>query len=204
MTTILHKRGTGQPSPDDLKVGEIAIDTLTGTLYTKQSDGSVVEIGSGSDGAGMVISPDEPADPITGMQWLESTTGRVWIYDDGKWLEFPANVPAGEDYDDTELRGLIFAEATTRETEDNKLSARIDDLEIPDVGSGLIEVSEEPPEPPYEIGQQFFSSTDGYLYIWYGAEWVATNMKSSGGGDGGGDSGLSAPPQEDSNDADLS
>ena len=24
------------------------------------------------------------------MQWLESTTAKVWIYDDGKWLEFPS------------------------------------------------------------------------------------------------------------------
>ena len=24
-----------------------------------------------------------------------------------------------------------------------------------------------------ELGQQWFSSTDGYLYIWFGAEWVA-------------------------------
>jgi hypothetical protein len=47
MTTILHKRGTGTPPADQLKVGEIAIDTLAGKLYTKQSDGTVVEIGGG-------------------------------------------------------------------------------------------------------------------------------------------------------------
>ena len=214
MTTILHKRGTGQPNPDELKVGEIAIDTLTGTLYTKQSDGSVVEIGSGSDGAGMVISPDEPSDPITGMQWLESTTGRVWIFDDGKWLEFPANVaiPAvkWDDIDDKpDLDNFQYWQykvdgfSTT-----NVGSTQYIDFQAGDNvsiekegygikisaegggGSGLIEVSEEPPEPPYEIGQQWFSSSDGYLYVWYGAEWVATNMKSSseGGGDSGGDS----------------
>jgi hypothetical protein len=107
MTTILHKRGTGQPSPDELKVGEIAIDTLTGALYTKQSDGSVVEIG-GSSGGGNV--------------------------------DVDTNIP----------------------------------------------ILDSPPANP-ELGQQWFSSTDGYLYIWYGAEWVATNMKSSGGGDSGGD-----------------
>ena len=40
--------------------------------------------------AGMVISETEPSDPVDGMQWLESTTAKVWIYDDGKWLEFPS------------------------------------------------------------------------------------------------------------------
>jgi hypothetical protein len=44
---------------------------------------------SGS-GAGMVISATEPSDPVDGMQWLESTTAMVWIWDEDKWLEFPA------------------------------------------------------------------------------------------------------------------
>lgn len=35
-----------------------------------------------------------------------------------------------------------------------------------------IPILDSPPGNP-ELGQQFFSSTDGYLYIWYGAEWVA-------------------------------
>ena len=227
-----------------------------------------------------------------------------------KWLEFPANVPAGEEYDDTELRGLISNEESARQLADQALQDQIDNLEIPDGGasswddltdkpsefppsahnhdgvyqpagdyiegdapndgeeyarknqgwvklqdhnytgadavkltgdqtaaghktwtgiatfgdtvimrgalngddtanfqnavtagsfvkpggtssqylmadgsvsdgagsgggSGLIEVLEEPPEPPYEIGQQWFSSTDGYLYLWFGNEWVA-------------------------------
>ena len=42
-------------------------------------------------GAGMVISPTEPAedDRVTGMQWLQSTTGLVFIWDEDKWIEFP-------------------------------------------------------------------------------------------------------------------
>ena len=108
MTTILHKRGTGIPPADQLKVGEIAIDTLTGKLYTKQSDGSVVEIGGGSEGGG---------------------------------------------------------------------------------GDCNIPILDSPPANP-ELGQQWFSSTDGYLYIWYGAEWVAIGGAGGGGGGGsGGDGG---------------
>ena len=35
-----------------------------------------------------------------------------------------------------------------------------------------IPILDNPPPTP-ELGEQFFSSTDGYLYIWFGAEWVA-------------------------------
>ena len=45
MTTILHKRGIGIPSADDLSVGELALDTSAGTAYTKLSNGTVAEIG---------------------------------------------------------------------------------------------------------------------------------------------------------------
>ena len=98
MTKILHKRGTGKPSADDLSVGEIALDTSTGTAYTKLSGGTVVEIGgSGGDstGAGMVISETEPVDKVDGMQWLDATTSEVFIWDEDKWLQFPAGSEGG-------------------------------------------------------------------------------------------------------------
>ena len=95
MTIIKHKRGSGVPAATELEVGELAIDTLAAKLYTKIGN-AVVELGGGSSdgsGAGMVISETEPADPETGLQWLEATTGRVWIWDEDKWLEFPAAAP---------------------------------------------------------------------------------------------------------------
>jgi hypothetical protein len=52
MTIVKHKRGTGIPSPDDIEVGEIAIDTSTGTAYTKAGDGGVVPVGGDSSGGG--------------------------------------------------------------------------------------------------------------------------------------------------------
>jgi len=56
-----------------------------------------------SSGAGMVISADEPVDPVEGMQWLDSTTAEVWIWDGERWLEFPSTEgpagPAGADGD---------------------------------------------------------------------------------------------------------
>ena len=57
MTTIVHKRGTGIPAADDLTVGEIAIDTSTGTVYTKNNRGEVVPVGG--DEVWSVSEPDE-------------------------------------------------------------------------------------------------------------------------------------------------
>ena len=48
--TIKHKRGSGSdPSASDLAVGELAIRTDTGVVFTKKDDGTVAEI-SGSGG----------------------------------------------------------------------------------------------------------------------------------------------------------
>ena len=47
---IKHKRGTSDPSANDLVVGEVAIRTDVGKLFTKMDNGSVAEIaGGGSD-----------------------------------------------------------------------------------------------------------------------------------------------------------
>ena len=45
MATIKHKRGTSNPSTSDVAVGELAINTTDGGLFTQTDGGSVVEIG---------------------------------------------------------------------------------------------------------------------------------------------------------------
>ena len=47
--TIKHKRGTTDPGADDLVVGELAINTTDGGVFTKTDGGTVVEV-SGSGG----------------------------------------------------------------------------------------------------------------------------------------------------------
>jgi hypothetical protein len=47
MTKILHRRGSGEPSPEAIDVGEILVDVVNGALYIKQMDEAVVKIGSG-------------------------------------------------------------------------------------------------------------------------------------------------------------
>lgn len=97
--TILHKRGTKVPGANDIEVGEVAINSLDGELYVKTDGGNVVAIGGGSGGtgAGMVISATEPSDKVTGMQWLDVSGDEpyVWIWDDDKWVEFPAGKTSG-------------------------------------------------------------------------------------------------------------
>lgn len=46
MSLLLFKRdetGLGHPSPEQLSIGEIVINSITGKLYTKLVDGSVIE-----------------------------------------------------------------------------------------------------------------------------------------------------------------
>lgn len=63
-----------------------------------QIDAIVAELGDGGAGAGLVISPTEPPleDRVEGMQWLDSTTAIVWIWDGMQWLEFPVKGAQGE------------------------------------------------------------------------------------------------------------
>ena len=50
--TIKLKRGSGSdPGASDLAVGEVAIRTDEGKLFTKKDDGSVAEISGGGGGA---------------------------------------------------------------------------------------------------------------------------------------------------------
>lgn len=48
---IKQKRGTSDPGASDLVVGELAINTTDGGVFTKTDGGTVVEVGSGGGGA---------------------------------------------------------------------------------------------------------------------------------------------------------
>jgi len=55
----------------------------------------IFPLSANSSGGGMVVSATEPAEKVDGMMWLDSTTARVWIWDEDKWLEFPAGGSGG-------------------------------------------------------------------------------------------------------------
>ena len=54
--TIKQKRGTSDPGASDLVVGELAINTTDGGVFTKTDGGSVVEVGSGGGGGASAIN----------------------------------------------------------------------------------------------------------------------------------------------------
>ena len=57
MATIKHKRGSGDPSTSDVAVGELAINTTDGGVFTKTDGGSVVEVGA-SSGGGVTVQEE--------------------------------------------------------------------------------------------------------------------------------------------------
>ena len=91
--TIIHKKGSGIPAPESLEVAEVAVDVVTGTLYTKTNNGKVIEIGGsgGGDGNGnpVVISDDPPASPEEGDLWYSSKADDEGLYcwDGEVWFE---------------------------------------------------------------------------------------------------------------------
>ena len=101
----------GQIDQLDSDLGDLDVAVLSGRLDQEivdriagdealqgQIDAIVAELGEGGTGAGMVISPTEPPaeDRVEGMQWLDSTTADVWIWDGEKWLEFPVKGVKGD------------------------------------------------------------------------------------------------------------
>ena len=77
--TIKLKRGSGSdPSASDLAVGEVAIRTDEGKLFTKKDDGSVAEIsgaGGGATGGGSDKVFFENAQTVTTNYTIGDTFG---------------------------------------------------------------------------------------------------------------------------------
>ena len=75
MATVITKRSStasAVPVAGDLQVGELAVNTADGKLFTKHTDNSIKEIGSGG---GMVGLP-------TFVQQTEPTQNSIWYKTD--------------------------------------------------------------------------------------------------------------------------
>ena len=98
-TQILLKRGEGAPLPTDLEVSELAIDTLTGDVYTKLDDGEITLIGgTGEGGGGAVVSEDIPLNPSEGDLWYCTKDDQegLYLFSNGIWFETVEPGPQGE------------------------------------------------------------------------------------------------------------
>jgi hypothetical protein len=72
------------PQSSDLEQGELAINTLDEKLYTKNSSGSVVELGAGT---GFVSSSSAPTGVEDGTTWFNTTEGVLYILADSNWID---------------------------------------------------------------------------------------------------------------------
>ena len=84
------------PTTGDLQLGELALNTYDGKLYTKKDDGtaSIVELsggGGGGSGGTYTVSATAPGSPAAGDRWLDSDNGIEYTYvNDGNssaWVE---------------------------------------------------------------------------------------------------------------------
>jgi hypothetical protein len=96
--TIIHKKGSGIPSAESLEVAEVAVDIVTGILYSKLQNGEVVAVGS-SDGGGsnVSVSDDMPVDPESGDMWYctKADSEGMFVFDNGIWFESTTPGPEG-------------------------------------------------------------------------------------------------------------
>ena len=77
-TTIITKNGSGAPVAGDLVQGELAVDLTNKEIYTKNSKGAVIKIGSPADGSGI---SDAPSD------------GKQYAREDAGWTEVVPATP---------------------------------------------------------------------------------------------------------------
>jgi hypothetical protein len=97
--TIKIKRSAVEgkaPTTSDLALGELALNTYDGKLYTKKDNGtaSIVELSGGGGGQNYSYSSSAPASPAAGDEWLDSDVGILYTYvNDGNssaWVELGA------------------------------------------------------------------------------------------------------------------
>ena len=80
--TIRQKRGTSDPGASDLVVGELAINTTDGGVFTKTDGGTVVEVGSSGGGGASAINDLSDAVTNSSGQTIGLGTGAL-AADDG-------------------------------------------------------------------------------------------------------------------------
>jgi hypothetical protein len=89
---ILIRKGTTVPTAENFDVGEPAWDALGKKLYLKAQDGTMAPISGG--GSSVTLSETPPVSPNKGDQWLDKSTGILFLYDEdadsSQWVEYSA------------------------------------------------------------------------------------------------------------------
>ena len=71
-TRIITRNGVGEPAAEAVLTSELALDHVTGDLYTKLQSGIIKKINSAdlSDAKPVIIAVDPPSDPAEGDLWF--------------------------------------------------------------------------------------------------------------------------------------
>jgi len=98
--TIKHKRGTTDPQASDLNVGELAINTTDGGVFTLTDGGTVVEVSGGGGGIASVSADTNPQLggnlDVAGYSITSASNGDVNLDPDGSGVVvFKGNATKG-------------------------------------------------------------------------------------------------------------
>ena len=102
MATIKHKRGTSNPGTSDVAVGELAINTTDGGLFTKTDGGSVVEIGDVANATDSTKMPTAGGTFTGDVLFQGATSGRDIVWDKSEnrlWVKDNAEITFGTGHD---------------------------------------------------------------------------------------------------------
>jgi len=157
-------------APLDANPGDLWFDSSTTKTYV-YFDAFWVEIGS--TGTGALVSGDEPADPVNGLLWFDTTEEVLKVYDvasdtwivagggGGGSMTISGSPPLNQD------EGSLWFDSETART------YIYYDMHWVEIGGSALAVvvSDGAPVSPIN-GQLWFNSLTGGTYVYYGSVWV--------------------------------
>lgn len=136
-TTIITKNGSGAPDPSDLSTGELAIDLTNKRIYTKDSGGTVLELGTNAGSStfeDLSVTGDLTVDTNTLFVNATDNTVGIGVSSPESSLHVRAAVPAIiiEDSTDSSRSTLIYdgAECSVRVDPTNTAASSIFTVDI--------------------------------------------------------------------------
>lgn len=175
--------------------GQVLSWNATGGLQGTGDYEWVAQSGGGGS-ASIEISETAPSSPTAGTMWFDSSVGKTFIYyNDGntsQWVQMnpstsgtltvgssaPASPSTGEQWYNTNDGALYIY----YNDGDSSQWVGVSGPAGPTGESGAATVGDNPPSSP-TVGQQWFDSSDGSLYIYYNDgtsnQWVATSGPAS-------------------------
>ena len=176
--------------------GQVLSWNATGGLQGTGDYEWVAQSGGGGGSASIEISETAPSSPTAGTMWFDSSVGKTFIYyNDGntsQWVQMnpsssgtltvgssaPTSPSTGEQWYNTNDGALYIY----YNDGDSSQWVGVSGPAGPAGADGAVTIGDNPPSSP-TVGQQWFDSSDGSLYIYYNDgtsnQWVATSGPAS-------------------------